>query len=84
MLYQFLILENFFTKKLLKWLIVDYVFLLSYLLLYFFNKNSMLFNPISIQQLLVFNNYKDLSLIPLILLLYNVFLTIYITYNIYI
>ena len=84
MKYQCLVLYNSFLKKIYKWLAVDVVFILIYCGVLYYTRNSELFDSSSIGNLLLIQNYSNFQFIEILLLYYNIGITIYITYVLYI
>lgn len=84
MKYELLVLKVFFKKKLFKWLIFYAIFVFVCVYLISKSINTIFFNLESIKNLLVLEKISEFSFIEFLLLIYIVFLTIYITYSIFI
>ena len=82
--YQFLILLNNFKKHLWKWLLVELIFLLIYLYMMGLGIEKDMFNPNTIINLVSLKNIQGYEFLEFLIFLFNITLTSYITYNLYI
>ena len=82
--YQFQILINYFKKKLWKWLLAELILILAYLFLIGLDIKEGSFDPTSIINIISIKNIKDYQFLEYVIFLFNISLTFYITYSLYI